>query len=230
MEFLCKKKGKSTAEMRMYSTIGAKFGGIGPEMVLAALDQVGGVDNLDIYLDSDGGSVDEGIAIHNILKRHKAKKRVIVDGLAASIATYIALAGDEIAMTSNSQWMIHKAWGIAAGDDDDFLAVSQGLRNATEIIRDAYVGKTGMPAADIYAMMKAETWMKADRALSLGFVDSVDQMTPALGAHASTYAMLSKFKNTPADLASAARQPALMRARMDMRTKHLNRRPAGVTA
>lgn len=198
MTFLAKTSKPSVAELRMYAPFGKAFDGITPDILQAALDDIGPVTQLDIYIDSDGGSVSDGIGIHNILKRHPAKKKVIIDGLAASIATYVAMAGDEIVMTSNSQFMIHKAWGVHAGDDEDFIAIATALKNATEIIRDAYAAKTGMPADKIYTLMKAETWMKADKALQLGFVDSIEQMNEPHTRAA--YAMVDKFHKTPDEI------------------------------
>ncbi len=212
--FFAKANGK-TAELFLYAPIGERFGGVSPDMVKSALDQFGKPDRLDVYIDSDGGLVDQGIAIHNILKRFGAKKRVIVDGLAASIASYIAMAGDEIVMTSNSQIMIHKAWGMAAGDDEDFISVAEGLRNATDIICDAYCARGKATKEQMYALMKAETWMKADRAMALGLVDSVEQMTPPRAQTA--YAILDKFKNTPSDLRNRPNKAAHINASMEMR-------------
>lgn len=215
MTFFAKANSPSVAEIRMYAPFGRAFDGITPDILQAALDELGPVKNLTIYIDSDGGSVSDGIGIHNILKRHHARKKVIVDGLAASIATYVAMAGDEIVMTSNSQFMIHKAWGVTAGDDDDFIAMASALKNATEIIRDAYSAKTGMPAAKIYELMKAETWMKADKALQLGFVDSIEQMTEPHTRDA--YAMVDKFHKTPDEIKFRSDKFTGMLARMDKR-------------
>lgn len=225
MTFAAKANTPILGELRMYAPFGRAFDGITPDILQAALDELGPVRQLDIYIDSDGGSVSDGIGIHNILKRHSAKKRVIVDGLAASIATYVAMAGDEIVMTSNSQFMIHKAWGVHAGDDEDFIAIATALKNATEIIRDAYSAKTGMPANKIYDLMKAETWMKADKALQLGFVDSIEQMHESHTRDA--YAMVDKFHNTPDEIKFRSDKYSGMLARMH---KRVQKRTFGASA
>lgn len=217
MAFLAKTGAPSKGELYMYAPFGRSFDGITAEALQNALGSLGQVKQLDIYIDSDGGSVSDGVGIYNILKRHSAKKKVIIDGLAASIASYVAMVGDEIVMTSNSQIMIHKAWAISAGDDDAFLAMSRALSNSTEIIRDAYSAKTGIKPDQIYKLMKAETWMKAPQALQLGFVDSIEQM------HADherdPYAMVDKFLNTPEEIRLRPDKYSGMLARMEKRVQ-----------
>lgn len=217
MTFVAKANSPAVAELRMYAPFGRAFDGITPDAVRAALDSLGQVRQLDIYIDSDGGSVSDGVGIHNILKRHPAKKRVIVDGLAASIATYVAMAGDEIVMTSNSQFMIHKAWALCAGDDEGLMAMASALKNATEIIRDAYAAKTKIPVAKIYELMKAETWMKAPQALKMGFVDSIEQMHEP--HERDPYAIVDKFRNTPDEIKFRPDKYSGMLARMEKRVQ-----------
>ena len=90
-----------------------------PSDVNNLLNEIGENDALDIYINSPGGSVFAGIAIYNMLARHKGYKRVFVEGYAASIASVIAMVGDEIIVPENAYLMIHKAWGFAIGNADD---------------------------------------------------------------------------------------------------------------
>jgi ATP-dependent protease ClpP protease subunit len=221
MTFFAKTNTPIKGEIRMYAPFGRSFDGITPDAMQAALDSLGQVSQLDIYIDSDGGSVSDGVGIYNILKRHPAKKKVIIDGLAASIASYVAMVGDEIVMTSNSQFMIHKAWGVVAGDDDIFLSMARALANASEIIRDAYAAKTKMKPDAVYDLMKAETWMKAPQALKLGFVDSIEQMNEPHERDA--YAMVDRFFNTPEEIRLRPDRYSGMLARMSKRvTKRIS--------
>jgi ATP-dependent Clp protease protease subunit len=117
--FFAKAKGK-TGDLYIYEDIGSGwFGGIGPNDVKEALDEVGSVDTLNIYINSPGGSVFDGMAIYNQLKRFAARKVVHIDGIAASIASVIAMAGDEIVCAPNAMMMIHDPFGIAAGTAKD---------------------------------------------------------------------------------------------------------------
>jgi ATP-dependent protease ClpP protease subunit len=99
---------------------------VAPKDIQDLLYQIGDKD-LDIYINSVGGSVFAGMAIYNMLKRHKGYKTVYVDGVAASIASVIAMVGDKIYIPKNSFLMVHKAWCVATGNSDDLIKLS-GLR------------------------------------------------------------------------------------------------------
>ena len=214
--------------MYVYDEIGASWDGSGitATSVAQALKDIGTVDTLDVYVNSPGGEVFEGIAIYNQLKRNAAKKIVHIDGIAASIASVIAMAGDEILMAENATMMIHQAWGLAIGTADDMRSTAGSLDKIDEVILNTYVSRTGGDAKKIAAMVKAETWMNATEALELGFATKT---TDAKNMRAE-FPLLAKFKRTPPELRRQAKQPDLLRARMDMRTSHLKRRPAGATA
>lgn len=122
--------------------------------------------NLNIYINSGGGSVFAGIAIYNMLKRHSGFKTVYVDGMAASIASVIALAGDRIIVPSNAFLMIHKPWSYAAGSAaelrklaDDLDVIETGIIN---VYKDHLA--EGVDIADIQAMVDAETWLNGEEA------------------------------------------------------------------
>ena len=132
-----------------------------PENVKKMLDEVKNVKNLDIYINSGGGSVFAGIAIYNMLKRNKAHKKVYVDGLAGSIASVIMMAGDEIIIPANAYLMIHKASTFVYGNADDLIKMATTLETIEEGIMSIYETrlKEGVKIEEIKQMLDEETWM-----------------------------------------------------------------------
>ena len=153
---------------------------------------------LDIYFNSGGGDVFAGIAIHNILKRHQGHKRGLVDGLAASIASVILMACDEIIVHIGAQIMIHKPWSRAAGNADDFRALAERLDGAEESIIDIYMTRTleGVERDALADMMRAEKWMSGSEAADIFEVQTLD--SEAVAASASLY--YARYKNMPEGL------------------------------
>ncbi|MGL6067031.1 MAG: head maturation protease, ClpP-related [Cetobacterium sp.] len=131
-----------------------------PSDVNNLLSEIGENDALDIYINSPGGSVFAGIAIYNMLARHKGHKRVFVEGYAASIASVIAMAGDEIIVPENAYLMIHKAWGFAIGNADDLREQADLYERFDTTIANAYMtrAKDGKTFDEFLELMKAETW------------------------------------------------------------------------
>lgn len=168
----------------------------------ADLKALGKVKNLNIYINSPGGAVFEGQAIYSQLKRHAAHKTVQIDGLAASIASVIAMAGDTVIMPDNALMMIHRASGLCMGDAEDLRKTADALEKAEAGIVAAYALKTGKPTDELLALMAEETWMTAADALALGFVD---QASPAIPMTAcATPEALARFKHPPAALLQAS--------------------------
>lgn len=132
-----------------------------PEDVRNFLKETEGVKDLNIYVNSGGGSVFAGLAIYNMLKRHQANKTVYVDGLAGSIASVIAMAGDKIVIPSNAFLMIHKPWTIAMGNANDFLKMAEDLEAIESGIINVYADnlKEGVDVEDIKQMVNDETWL-----------------------------------------------------------------------
>lgn len=128
---------------------------------------------IKLRLNSPGGNVFDGAVIHNALKEHSATVKVMVDGLAASIASVIAMAGDSIHMASNSMMMIHKAWTYAAGNADEMRKTAELLDKVDETIVNTYANRTAKGMDAIKKMMADETWMTADEAKSHGFADTI---------------------------------------------------------
>ena len=146
-----------------------------PKQFKEDLDALGDISVLNIYINSGGGDVFAGQAIHSMLKRHKAYKTVYVDGLAASIASVIAMAGDKIIMPKNAMMMIHNAWTITVGNKEELRKMADDMEKVDASILATYVAKTGLPDDEITAMMDAETWLTADEAVEKGFADELEE-------------------------------------------------------
>lgn len=163
------------AELYIYGDIEAtSFWGdeITPDTLVRELAECSGP--LDVYINSGGGDVFAGQTIYNILKRYDDEIIAHIDGLAASIASVIAMAGDKIIMPENAMMMIHNAWTIAAGNASDMRRTADELERVDGVIRDVYVARSGQKSEDIAAMMDAETWFTAAEALAAGLVDEVE--------------------------------------------------------
>lgn len=135
-----------------------------PKDVQDFLDQLDGVSKINVHINSGGGSVFGGIAIYNILKRHNAEIVVYVEGLAASIASVIAMAGDKIIIPANAQMMIHKPSSITWGNADDMRKEADILDGCQKVILNTYMqhAKDGVTAEEINALIDAETWKNGE--------------------------------------------------------------------
>ena len=128
-----------------------------------------------VHISSQGGDIFEGLAIYNALRTHSSPVTTKVDSLAASIASVIAQAGDRRLMLTGSQMMIHKAHGLAMGDDDDMEEMAALLRKQTDNIAGIYAERAGGTSSKprFLSLMKNETWMTPTEALDEGLVDEV---------------------------------------------------------
>lgn len=126
-----------------------------------------------IYINSQGGSVFEGTAIYNQLRRHPAKKTVYVDGFACSVASVIAMAGDEVVMPKNALMMIHNAWMWAVGNAAELRKAAADLDTINAAGRQAYLQKAGgkLDEGTLVGMMDAETWLTAEQCVQYGLAD-----------------------------------------------------------
>ncbi|HCT63748.1 MAG TPA: Clp protease ClpP [Lachnospiraceae bacterium] len=198
-----KNSAKNEGELYLYGEIASSQGWfsdgteITPTGFKEELDGLGDISTLNVYINSPGGDVFAGQAIYSILKRHKAKVNVYIDGLAASIASVIAMAGDTIHMPKNSMMMIHNAWTMAAGNAKDFRKMADDLDKIGESIQETYLAKaTDMKKEDLVALLDAETWLTAKECLELGLCNVVDE-EKAIAASISDFEILSKYKNAP---------------------------------
>ncbi len=182
---------RKTAEIRIYEEIGAW--GITAKQFADDLAALGDLTAINVRINSPGGDVFEALAIHNALQRHTAKVTTYIDGLCASAATIIALAGDETHMVSNGMYMIHEPWTFAGGDAEAMQKSADLLNTTAEQIVSMYARKTGLTADELRAKMQSETWMTAQEALDEGFVDVIDEpLRIAAKAHD-----LSRFTHPP---------------------------------
>lgn len=139
------------------------------------LETLGDVEQIDVYINSYGGEVAEGLAIYNALRRHKAKIRTFCDGFACSIASVIFMAGDERIMNEASLLMIHNAWTYASGNAEELRKQADDLEKISQASVEAYKTHSLLSEDEIKALMDAESWILPDEALSYGFATSVDK-------------------------------------------------------
>ena len=145
---------------------------------------------INLRINSLGGDVFDGMAMYNVIKRREAKTTVYIEGIAASIATIIALGADKIVMAENSLFMIHNAWGGTMGDAKDMRKTAETLEKISAELTDIYSKKTGLSNKVIKGMMDEETWLNAEEAYDLGFVDVISDSIKVAAKYD-----VSKFKN-----------------------------------
>lgn len=182
-----KNNASETSDVYLFNDIGT-FGITAQSFI----DEIKEYDNkeLNIHINSLGGEVFEGMAIYSIIQRRKAKTTVYIEGIAASIASVIALAADEVIMSENSLLMIHNAWGGTQGDARDMRKQADVLDKITNEIAEVYVKKTKIPYDKVIEMMNEETWLTAKEAVALGFVNSISEPIKVAAKYD-----VSRFKN-----------------------------------
>jgi ATP-dependent Clp protease protease subunit len=160
----------------MFDVIGEDFwtgGGVTAKRISGALRAIGKRD-VTVKINSPGGDMFEGIAIYNLLREHPARVTVEVVGWAASAASIIAMAGDEIRMGLGSFMMIHNAWGCVCGNRHDMRDAATLFDGFDGALADIYVARTGVERDEVVALMDGETFMGATDAVERGFADTVD--------------------------------------------------------
>lgn len=197
---------EDAATISILDVIGQDFWtgeGVTAKRVAAALRSIGNSD-VTVAINSPGGDMFEGIAIYNMLASHKAKVTVQVMGIAASAASIVAMAGDEIQMGEGAQLMIHNAWGVVVGNSNDLAEAATTFAGFDQSLAEIYHARTGAKLAEIRALMDAETFMLPDQAIKLGFADSKIAAADAQGsARASMDPALAVRRQTEAALAKA---------------------------
>ncbi len=191
-----KASAKKAAEITLYDEIG--MWGITAKDFIGDLKALGEIDSLTVYINSPGGNVYDGNAIYNALKRTGANITVYIDGLAASMASAIAMVGNKIIMPSNAFMMIHNPWNCVAGEAEDFQKAAERLSKIRDVMADIYQSRTGLELSEIKEIMDAETWMTAEEAVQKGFADETEDAVE-MAAHFD----LSKFSNAPKALISS---------------------------
>lgn len=188
------------SEIWIYEQIGEDFwsgGGITAKSFQKELAAIKSP-QIDLHINSPGGEVFEGLAIFNLIKQHPANVTTYIDGLAASIASVIAMAGDEIYMAENALFMIHNPWGMAMGDSTEMRKTADLLDKICESLIIAYTDKSKKKKEEVKCLMDEETWMTAEEAMDFGFIDDVTESMD-LAACAKFIPIMSKakFKHIP---------------------------------
>ncbi len=185
------------AEILIYDVIGFDFwtgGGITAQNFVKELNEIN-AEKIRVRINSEGGDAFDGLAIFNALRRHEAEIEIHIDGLAASAAATIAMAGDEIFIAENAFLMIHRSWALAIGNSEDMIEMASLLEKLDESVARDLAARSGKKVNEVLQLMSAETWMNSLEALSEGFVD---QITESREIESSLD--LSLFSNVPDDL------------------------------
>ncbi|ERH55272.1 MULTISPECIES: head maturation protease, ClpP-related [Bacillus amyloliquefaciens group] len=191
-----------TAEINLYGEITGEgwFSESSSKMFQEDLRALGDVSEINLYINSPGGDVFEGQAIHSMLQRHSARINVHIDGLAASIASVIAMAGDTITMPDNAMFMIHNPYMGMLGNASEFRKAADDLDKVTDSIVSTYLNKTDgkISEEEVRKLMNEETWLTAEESQTYGFCD-VKTDKKEIAACKDKH-VLAKFKNVPKDI------------------------------
>lgn len=203
-----KNKTDDEADLYLYIEIASWGGGYyahSAKSFKQELDNLGDIKTLNVFINSPGGDVFEGVAIYNMLKRHKAHVNVHVDGLAASIASVIAMAADTIYMPSNAMMMIHNAWMFTAGDSNALREAADMLDKVNTSIRQSYLDKAGdaITEEDLTTLMDKESWLTAQECYDYGLCDVVGEAKQI--AACTSKELFAKYRNVPDTFAKASK-------------------------
>jgi ATP-dependent protease ClpP protease subunit len=184
----------TSADVYIFDVIGGWWGASADDFVrdVASLD----VDRIVLHLNSPGGDASEGVAIANVLRAHRARVVIRVDGMAASAASVIAMAGDEVVMGVGSQMMVHDAWGFAQGNAAEMRKAAEMLDSTSNALASTYAAKAGGTSAEWREVMEAEAWYTADEAVAAGLADrvaAVDETGTAEGEQVTPGASFGGF-------------------------------------
>lgn len=174
------------------------------------LKGLGEVDTINLHINSPGGSVFDGIAIYQMLVQHKAAINVYVDGLAASIASVIAMAGDNIYIPKNAMLMVHNPWTVAAGNASELRKQADDLDKIGQSMQESYLSKTNgkLDQETLQKLLDDETWLSADEAVAYGFADVVLEENRAAACISNE--LFAKYRNVPKDLTAKKEEPTLI--------------------
>lgn len=163
------------------------FGGVCPQDFVPQLASIN-ADTIHLRINSPGGDVFAAQAMCTAIKQHAAKVIAHIDGVAASAATSIACACDEVVMSDGSMYMIHNAWTIALGDKNDFIETASLLEKIDGALADIYSARTGKKKEEMAAYMDAETWFSAKEAIDIGLADKMAETKAKNSWNLSAYA------------------------------------------
>lgn len=175
----------TTAVLRLYDPVDSygEFWGVSAKEFAQALDDLpSNITEIRLHINSPGGDVFDGVALVNALRAHSARVVAVVDGIAASAASFIAAAADETLMAPNSELMIHDAWGLCVGNAAEMQQMAEMLDHISDNIASIYAAKAGGTVADWRAAMAKETWYSAEEAVAAGLADAVQELAAPVAA------------------------------------------------
>lgn len=189
-----KNSGSDTAEVMIYDQIGEDWfsEGVTAKRFADDLKALGRLSRIDVRINSPGGSVFDGMAIYNTLKNNGAKVRCKIEGAALSIASVIAMVGDEIWMAENGLMMLHNPSGFCQGESSDMRKLAEVLDKIAETIRDVYASRSGMTPEEVTELMNHETWLTAKDAMAKKLVTKISE-----NQRIAACFDLTRFKNAP---------------------------------
>lgn len=187
--------------------------------VIASLLELGDRNPVTVHLNSPGGAIFEGLAIYDALKASGKRIIVRIDAMAASIASIIAMAGDEIVIAESAMVMIHNPLAVAAGESDDFRKMAEDLDRIKNRLVDIYVARTGQTAEQIQALMDKETYFYGAEAVEAGFADRTDEplLMAACGSFDSKTSTLARLLVAPSTIRAQRPMPAATAAQPEER-------------
>lgn len=205
----------TTARLRIFDAIDSwgEWWGMSAKEFAAALDELPShIDTVELLINSPGGDVFDGLAIVNTMRAHQARTVAVVQGIAASAASFIAAAADELVMAPNSTLMIHDAWGICVGNATDMAATAGMLDKTSGNLAEIYAAKAGTPVDEWREAMKAETWYTADEAVAAGLADRVVEQPARTEARATLADEISAATSVVRGVLEKAAQVSASRA------------------
>jgi len=217
------------AEIWIYEEIGEDWFTGGGITAKAFQKELAGIKagQIDLHINSPGGLVFDGITIYNLIKQHPANVTTYIDGLAASIASVIALAGDKVVMAENALFMVHQPFGMVAGNATDMRDFADKLDKVGGAISQTYLSKTGKTDEEIKTLLDAETWMTADEALEMGFIDEISgEVDMAACAKFVPAMQKAKFQHIPEGIAAKKERPTAKDAEKALRDAGYSRKQA----
>ncbi|MCK7542955.1 Clp protease ClpP [Marinobacter bryozoorum] len=168
--------------------------GVSDSELIREVEAAGDVEMINVNINSRGGEVDHGLSIYNFLRTHPALVSVRIDGIAASAASVIAMAGDEITMPANALMMVHNPWTFAMGNAAELRKTADDLEQFEKTLLATYTARTGKDEEAIKDLLDDETWLTAAEAVELGFADTVESLAqPAAVA-------MAKAMDIPAEI------------------------------
>lgn len=188
------------AHIYLYDVISSWWGASAAQLIEAL--NAAGAQPVHLHINSPGGDVFEARAMAAAIAAHQQPVTCHIDGLAASAATYVALAGQDVRITDGGMFMIHNSWTLAMGNKGDLRSTADLLDKIDTTIVDTYARRTGKTAEDVRAWMDAETWFTAQEALDAGFVNAIDPSTQG-GNGTQDMWDLSAYDHAPAPAAPA---------------------------